>query len=106
MYVADYNDIRLYSYRLERFMYKRLLNLKGFLKKRSYFLFGPRGVGKSTLIEQTLPDAKVYDLLDASVFQRLLREPLLISQETTADTLVVIDEIQKLPALLDEVHRC
>jgi predicted AAA+ superfamily ATPase len=75
------------------------------LKKRSYFLFGPRGTGKSTLIEQTLPDAKIYDLLDASVFQRLLREPTLISQETRADTLVVIDEIQKLPELLDEVHR-
>jgi len=66
---------------------------------------GPRGVGKSTLIEQTLPSAKIYDLLDANQFQRLLKEPTLISQETTADTLVVIDEIQKLPVLLDEVHR-
>jgi predicted AAA+ superfamily ATPase len=86
-------------------MYARQLNLRNLLKKRSYFLMGPRGVGKSTLIEQTLPDAKVYDLLDASQFQRLLRDPTLISQETAADTLVVIDEIQKLPVLLDEVHR-
>lgn len=86
-------------------MYLRQLDLCNLLKKRSYFLFGPRGTGKSTLIEQTLPDAKIYDLLDASVFQRLLREPTLISQETRADTLVVIDEIQKLPELLDEVHR-
>lgn len=86
-------------------MYTRSLNLPNLLKKRSYFLFGPRGTGKSTLIDQTLADAKVYDLLDANEFARLLREPTLISQETTADTLVVIDEIQKLPGLLDEVHR-
>src|SRR3990167_1025188 len=86
-------------------MYPRLLDLSDLLKKRSYFLLGPRGVGKSTLIEQTLPNATLYDLLDASVFQRLLREPTLISQETQADTIVVIDEIQKLPGLLDEVHR-
>lgn len=86
-------------------MYIRELNLANLLKKRSYFLLGPRGVGKSTLIEQTLPDAKIYDLLDASQFQRLLRDPTLISQETSSDTLVVIDEIQKFPELLDEVQR-
>ena len=86
-------------------MYPRLLNLHELLQKRSYFLLGPRGVGKSTLIEETLPNAKVYDLLDASVFQRLLRDPTLISQETTSTTLVVIDEVQKLPELLDEVQR-
>ncbi|OGO91641.1 MAG: hypothetical protein A3F10_02460 [Coxiella sp. RIFCSPHIGHO2_12_FULL_42_15] len=86
-------------------MYPRLLDLSDLLKKRSYFLLGPRGVGKSTLIEQSLPYATIYDLLDASVFQRLLREPTLISQETKSETLVVIDEIQKLPNLLDEVHR-
>lgn len=86
-------------------MYHRQLKLINLLKKRSYFLFGPRGVGKSTLIEQTLPDARIYDLLDGLVFQRLLRDPTLISQETQSDTIVVIDEIQKLPQLLDEVHR-
>lgn len=86
-------------------MYKRTLNLIHLLKNRSYFLFGPRGTGKSTLIEKTLPNAKIYDLLDAHEFQRLLREPALISQETKPDTIVVIDEIQKLPQLLDEVHR-
>src|SRR3990167_5981485 len=86
-------------------MYSRILDLPNLLKKRSYFLLGPRGTGKSTLIEQTLPFAKVYDLLDASVFQRLLREPTLISQETKPDILVVIDEVQKLHELLDEVHR-
>lgn len=86
-------------------MYSRKLDLAKLLKFRSFFLFGPRGTGKSTLIEQTLPEARVYDLLDPEEFQRLLREPKIISQETTSDTLVVIDEIQKLPNLLDEVHR-
>jgi predicted AAA+ superfamily ATPase len=86
-------------------MYQREVHLSKLLKKRSYFLFGPRGVGKSTLIEQTVPDAKMYDLLDGLVFQRLLRDPTLISQETKPETLVVIDEIQKLPELLNEVHR-
>lgn len=86
-------------------MYNRLLNLNELLKIRSYFLLGPRGTGKSTLINQTLPNAKIYDLLDASIFQRLLRDPTLISQETEAQDLVVIDEIQKLPELLDEVQR-
>ncbi len=86
-------------------MYPRYLDLTKLLSKRSHFLFGPRGVGKSTLIAETLPDAEVYDLLDASVFQRLVRDPTLISQETKSTTLVVIDEIQKLPLLLDEVQR-
>lgn len=86
-------------------MYQRILDLPNLLKKRSYFLLGPRGTGKSTLIEQTLPQAKIYDLLDATIFQRLLREPTLIGQETSAETLVVIDEVQKLPELLDEVQR-
>jgi predicted AAA+ superfamily ATPase len=52
-------------------MYQRLLNLKELLKIRSYFLLGPRGTGKSTLISENLPDAKLYDLLDASIYQRL-----------------------------------
>ncbi len=86
-------------------MYKRNLKLVDLLQIRSFFIFGPRATGKSTLIEQCLPNARVYDLLDPKIFQRLLRDPGIISEETTADDLVVIDEIQKLPALLDEVHR-
>lgn len=70
------------------------------------FLFGPRATGKSTLIKQQLPEARVYDLLDAEVFRRLLQRPKLIEEETIdPQQIVVIDEIQKLPMLLDEVHR-
>lgn len=86
-------------------MFRRVLDLNNLLKIRSFFLFGPRATGKSTLIDQSFLDAKIYDLLDPDQFQRLLREPKLIGQETKAETLVVIDEIQKLPSLLDEVHR-
>lgn len=86
-------------------MFARTLNLPALLKNRSFFLFGPRATGKSTLIKKTLINARIYDLLDPNEFQRLVREPKVISQETDADTLVVIDEIQKLPILLNEVHR-
>lgn len=71
-------------------MYPRGLRLSELLKKRSFFLFGPRATGKSTLIEQQLQEAKVYDLLEADTFQRLLRAPGLIAEETDAQTLVVI----------------
>lgn len=86
-------------------IYTRTLAIVERLKKRSHFLFGPRGTGKSTLITQTLPHVKVYDLLEAYEFQRLVREPQLIAEETDPDMWVVIDEIQKLPSLLDEVQR-
>lgn len=46
-------------------MYTRQLQLDSLLKNRSFFLFGPRATGKSTLIGQSLKDAKVYDLLDS-----------------------------------------
>lgn len=87
--------------------YKRLLNLAKLLEKKSFFLFGPRSVGKTTLIKQQFSGAKVYDLLDADVFGTLLRSSKLIEEEffKSKNRLIVIDEIQKLPKLLDEVHR-
>ena len=86
-------------------MYPRLLDISHMLQSRSYFLFGPRACGKTTLIKSTLPEAKIFDLLDSQVYSRLMRSPSLIEQETTAQDLVVIDEVQKLPSILDEVHR-
>jgi len=75
---------------------------------RSFFLFGPRGTGKSTWLQQVLPDAFRLDLLDASLFLELSRDPhrleALIGRRP-AGAWIVLDEVQKVPALLDEVHR-
>lgn len=84
----------------------RLLDLRALLGKRSYFLFGPRQTGKTFWIRQSLGEVKRYDLLDTSVYLDLSRNPSRIAQELTSrDRFVVIDEIQRLPLLLNEVHR-
>lgn len=84
----------------------RLLELPALLQKKSHFLLGPRQTGKTFLIRQTLPKARLYDLLDSSVYLALNQNPGRIAQELTGkEHLVVIDEIQRLPELLNEVHR-
>lgn len=86
--------------------YKRILKLED-ADTDSLFLWGARQVGKSTLLESLFPDARYYDLLKNEEFERLLRRPQLLREELqTLDekTLVVIDEVQKIPQLLDEVH--
>ena len=73
----------------------------------SIFLWGARQVGKTTWLTDRFPNCRYYDLLRPSEFERLLRHPELLSEELAdfgeSDT-VIIDEIQKLPQLLDEVH--
>lgn len=87
-------------------MYTRSLNLPKLLDKKSHFLFGARATGKSTLIAKTLPEAQVIDLLHAKTFAELVRNPsALADMIINPQRLVVIDEIQKLPNLLDEVQR-
>lgn len=75
--------------------------------KGSFFLLGPRGTGKTTWLSQILPDAVRIDLLDDSSFVELAghgnRLEAMIDAAGTET--VVIDEVQKLPSLLDEVHR-
>jgi predicted AAA+ superfamily ATPase len=85
-------------------MQKRYLNLKMALERKSHFLLGPRATGKSWLIRHQLKSAQVFDLLDHGTYDRLLRRPESLSEEIT-NKLVVLDEIQKIPKLLDEVHR-
>jgi predicted AAA+ superfamily ATPase len=78
------------------------------LPDRSCFLFGPRGTGKSTWIHAAIRPDVTYDLLDAGEAIRLAADPGLLARETAglpAGNWVAIDEIQKVPALLDEVHR-
>lgn len=87
-------------------LYKRNLDIRQLLKKKSFFLFGPRATGKTTLILQSLSGAKIYDLLDSETYRRLLKRPKILEEENRLKTkIIVIDEIQKQPALLDEVHR-
>lgn len=76
--------------------------------KQSFFLLGPRGTGKSTWLKTVLPQAHRFDLLDESVYQKFLSDPSLFSAELALlppSRWVVVDEIQRLPQLLNEVHR-
>ena len=84
----------------------RLVDLNVLLDKKSYFLLGPRQTGKTFLIHHTLKNVRVYDLLDSEIYLALSRNPGRISEELQPqDRIVVIDEIQRLPELLNEVHR-
>lgn len=84
----------------------RKINLLDRLEKKSIFLFGPRQTGKTSLISETLAQFRTYDLLDSDVYLTLSREPKRLEQELQrGEKIVIIDEIQKLPFLLDEVHR-
>jgi predicted AAA+ superfamily ATPase len=84
----------------------RALDLAGLARRKSLFLFGPRQTGKTALVRHALPGARIYDLLDADVFLTFSRRPAQLGEELgPEDRLVVLDEIQKLPVLLDEVHR-
>jgi len=85
---------------------ERLLDLPRLLSKRSHFLLGPRQTGKSFLIAHTLTGVRLYDLLESSTYISLSQNPGRIAEELTElDRTVVIDEIQRLPQLLNEVHR-
>ena len=73
----------------------------------TFFLLGPRQTGKSTSLHAAYPDAVWIDLLKAEVFRRYLNNPEFLRQELPHEgnmPFVVIDEVQKLPAILDEVH--
>ena len=84
----------------------RTLDIAGLSRRKSLFLFGPRQTGKTALVRHALPSAKVYDLLDGDVFRTLSHRPVRLGEELeSGDRLLVVDEIQKLPELLDEVHR-
>jgi predicted AAA+ superfamily ATPase len=78
------------------------------LPSDSFFLWGCRGTGKSTWLRTVLPGATWFDLLDESLFHRLLVDSSLFASALRAvepGSWVVVDEIQRLPNLLNEVHR-
>lgn len=75
--------------------------------RETFFLWGPRQTGKTTLLRASYPDAFWIDLLQSDVYRRYLDRPELLRQELAAadgPSQVVIDEVQKVPQLLDEVH--
>ena len=75
--------------------------------RESCFLWGPRQCGKSTLLNQLYPQALRYDLLQSDEFERLNKRPALLREELLKNTTrgpVIIDEVQKVPLLLDEVQ--
>jgi predicted AAA+ superfamily ATPase len=85
-------------------MLRRILKVP----EQSFFLLGPRGTGKSTWLRATFSDAHVIDLLSEETYQRLLANPGQFADELRAvsnGSWVIVDEIQRLPGLLNEVHR-
>ncbi len=87
-------------------MYQRLLKApKRYLS--SFFLFGPRGTGKTSWIRSEFPDALVFDLLSMSTYVEFLQNPSVLEEKIPKgfQDWIVIDEIQKIPDLLNEVHR-
>lgn len=85
-------------------MYPRLIRPP---KNKSFFLFGPRGTGKTTWVKSAFPNAIYLDLLEAELFNDLLANPQRLENfipSSFADW-IIIDEIQRVPELLHEVHR-
>lgn len=88
---------------------KRTLNID-LPPRQSAFLWGPRKTGKSTYLKTTFPDSPVYDFLKSDLFLELSKNPSLLREQLLArgkDALrhpVILDEVQKVPQVLDEVH--
>jgi uncharacterized protein len=85
-------------------MYSRIIETP---KNKSFFLFGPRGTGKTTWVKKTFTGALYVDLLESRTFNQLLADPQRIEDyiPDKFDDWIIIDEIQKIPLLLNEVHR-
>jgi len=85
-------------------MYTRTLKP---VEDKSFFLFGPRGTGKTTWVKTSYPEAIYLDLLRSELFTRLISNPSRLEQYISPgyQGYVVIDEVQRVPELLNEVHR-
>jgi uncharacterized protein len=88
--------------------HKRILDIKSFSQRKSLFLFGPRSTGKTTLLREVFDQGAIINLLKSSVYLSLSGNPALlvsmVREIRKRHPVIVIDEIQKLPVLLDEVH--
>jgi predicted AAA+ superfamily ATPase len=86
-------------------MFKRALDLPALLRRKSFFLLGPRQTGKSTLLRLSFPSARYVDLLEADTFRELSAHPEKLRQSLLPrQKILIVDEIQKLSSLLDEIQ--
>ena len=87
-------------------MYPRLLEIPA-ESDQSFFLFGPRGTGKTTWLKERFPNALYLDLLDHRLYLDLLSRPDRLREliPPQHDDWVVLDEVQRTPLVLNEVHR-
>ncbi len=85
-------------------MYSRLIEPP---KDKSFFLFGPRGTGKTTWVKSKFTEALYIDLLEAEIFNDLLANPQRLENfiPKNFNDWVIIDEVQRVPELLNEVNR-
>jgi len=85
-------------------MYPRIISPP---KDKSFFLFGPRGTGKTTWVKAAFPDAIFIDLLESEVYNDLLANPQRLEKFIPKDfkDWIIIDEVQRVPELLNEIHR-
>ena len=85
-------------------MYSRIIQ---FPPEKSFFLFGPRATGKTTWLRQLFPDAVYIDLLQSEMYNMLLAAPERLARFIPPDCRepVIIDEVQRVPELLNEAHR-
>ncbi|OGV43520.1 MAG: ATPase [Legionellales bacterium RIFCSPHIGHO2_12_FULL_42_9] len=90
-------------------LFKRWLDLPDLLKKKSHFLFGPRSTGKTFLIRSQFPQGTaILDLLESELYLRLSTNPGDLESIILAfnhPSIAIIDEVQRVPHLLNEVHR-
>lgn len=87
-------------------MITRQLNIEPNLDQ-SFFLFGPRGVGKTSWLKTNYPNALYFDLLNDDIYREFLARPTRLNEKISQqhNNWIIIDEIQKVPSLLNEVHR-
>src|SRR3990167_2898631 len=90
-------------------LFKRWLDLPGLLQKKSHFLFGPRSTGKTFLIKSQFPHSTaILDLLESELYLRLSTNPGDLESIISAfddRSITIIDQVQRVPQLLNEVHR-
>src|SRR3990167_5646270 len=86
-------------------MYQRFFHLTN--DQQSVFIFGPRGTGKTSWLKTNFKDALYFDLLSSTTFTEFLGAPELLESRIPSHYTgwVILDEIQRVPVLLNEVHR-